>query len=42
VPPAYSNAIWVEKLYMAHILDHPRYGDYDGLVRRPRMDLETT
>lgn len=40
VPPPYSNAIWVEKLYMAHILDHPRYGDYDGLVRRPRMDLQ--
>jgi hypothetical protein len=40
VPPRYSNAIWVEKLYLAHILDHPRYGDYDGLVRRPRMDLQ--
>ncbi len=39
VPSRYSNAIWVEKLYMAHILDHPRYGEYDGLVRRPRMDL---
>ena len=39
VPPRYANANWVEKLYMAHILDHPRYGDYDGLVRRPRMDL---
>ncbi|NOZ50942.1 MAG: hypothetical protein GXP37_13005 [Chloroflexi bacterium] len=39
VPRRYTNAIWVDKLYMAHILDHPRYGDYDGLVRRPRMDL---
>jgi hypothetical protein len=24
----------VRKLYMAHILDHARYNDYDGLVRR--------
>ncbi len=39
VPPRYSNAIWVEKLYLAHILDHPQYNDYDGLVRRPNMDL---
>ncbi|RME45281.1 MAG: hypothetical protein D6791_11150 [Chloroflexi bacterium] len=39
VPPRYANAIWTEKLYLAHILDHPRYGDYDGLVRRARMDL---
>jgi len=28
------------KLYLAHILDHPRYNDYDGLVRRPRLDLK--
>lgn len=40
VPPRYADAIWVDKLYMAHILDHPRYNDYDGLVRRPRLDLQ--
>jgi hypothetical protein len=34
VPQRESHALWVRKLYMAHILDHPRYGDYDGLVRR--------
>lgn len=39
VPPRYAAAIWVDKLYMAHILDHPRYNDYDGLVLRPRLDL---
>jgi hypothetical protein len=34
VPERESRALWARKLYMAHILDHPRYGDYDGLVRR--------
>jgi hypothetical protein len=34
VPQHESQALWVRKLYMAHILDHPRYNDYDGLVRR--------
>jgi hypothetical protein len=26
---------WVEKYYLAHITDHPRYADPDGLLRRP-------
>lgn len=34
VPQRESRALWARKLYMAHILDHPRYSDYDGLVRR--------
>jgi hypothetical protein len=34
VPRCESQELWVRKLYMAHILDHPRYNDYDGLVRR--------
>jgi hypothetical protein len=34
VPRRESHALWPRKLYMAHILDHPRYADYDGLVRR--------
>ncbi|NOX62346.1 MAG: hypothetical protein GXP42_10455 [Chloroflexi bacterium] len=41
VPPRHFNAMWVEKFYMVHILDHPLYAAYDGLVRRPRMDLES-
>lgn len=28
------RARWARKLYLAHIHDHPRYADYDGLVRR--------
>jgi hypothetical protein len=34
VPPRESHALWPRKLFMAHVLDHPQYGDYDGLVRR--------
>jgi hypothetical protein len=34
VPQRESSALWPRKLFMTHILDHPRYGDYDGLVRR--------
>lgn len=34
VPQRESHALWTQKLYMAHILDHPRYADYDGLLRR--------
>jgi hypothetical protein len=34
VPRPEAHELWVRKLYMAHILDHPRYNDYDGLVRR--------
>jgi hypothetical protein len=34
VPQRESHALWPRKLYLAHIIDHPRYSDYDGLVRR--------
>jgi hypothetical protein len=34
VPERESRAMWPRKLYLAHIIDHPRYSDYDGLVRR--------
>jgi hypothetical protein len=33
VPERDSRALWPRKLYMAHFMDHPRYSDYDGLVR---------
>lgn len=35
LPPRYANDEWVEEMYMAHIFEHPLYGQYDGLVRRP-------
>jgi hypothetical protein len=34
VPKRETHALWPRKLHMAHILDHPRYSDYDGLLRR--------
>jgi len=40
VPGPYQHANWTEKLFMAHRLDHPRYNDYDGLVRQPTMDID--
>ncbi len=39
LPPRATRANWSEKVYLAHILDHPRYGNPDGLVQRARMDL---
>jgi hypothetical protein len=35
VPRAYFDAMWVDKCYMAHILDHPLYAAYDG-TGKPR------
>ena len=35
LPPRYAPGEWVEEMYMAHLFDHPCYGRYDGLVRRP-------
>jgi hypothetical protein len=35
LPPRHANDEWVEKMYMAHLFEHPMYGQYDGLVRRP-------
>jgi hypothetical protein len=39
VPTSCMDANWVEKAYMVHVLDHPLYNKYDGLVRRERFDL---
>jgi hypothetical protein len=26
-------------MYMAHIVEHPLYNEWDGLLRRTRLDL---
>lgn len=39
LPRKYREANWTEKLFMAHIVEHPLYNEWDGLVRRARMDL---
>jgi hypothetical protein len=35
LPARQAGAEWVEEMFIAHILDHPLYGHFDGLVRRP-------
>ncbi|MGH8531799.1 MAG: hypothetical protein ACREV1_03480 [Gammaproteobacteria bacterium] len=39
VPKPFANERWVDKLFMAHILDHDLYSRSDGLTRIPRLDL---
>jgi len=39
LPREVVQANWSEKMFMAHILDHPLYNKVDGLVCTPRMDL---
>ena len=40
VPSRCAGDLWVEKMHLAHILDHPRYGEPDGLTRVARKDLD--
>jgi hypothetical protein len=39
VPRRCADDAWVERFYMAHILDHELYGHNDGLVRLAKLDL---
>jgi hypothetical protein len=39
VPRRCARDLWVEKMHLAHILDHPLYGKPDGLASVPRRDL---
>lgn len=39
VPSRCIADLWVEKMHLAHILDHPLYGKPDGLLRVARKDL---
>jgi hypothetical protein len=39
VPTRCARDLWVEKMHLAHILDHPLYGRPDGLTRVARKDL---
>lgn len=40
LPDRFRNHPWPSKLFMGHILDHPRYNDWDGQVRSARLDLK--
>jgi hypothetical protein len=39
VPARCAMDLWVEKMHLAHVLDHPFYGEPDGLNRIARKDL---
>jgi hypothetical protein len=39
VPSRCIADLWVEKMHLAHVLDHPLYGKPDGLLRVARKDL---
>lgn len=39
VPRRYAGEIWVHMIYMAHILNHSRYCDDDGMVTRKSENL---
>jgi hypothetical protein len=39
VPTRSADDAWVNRFYMAHILDHESYGRNDGLTKVPRFDL---
>lgn len=37
----FKSASWNEQFFMAHVFDHPFYGENDGLSRMKRLDLRT-
>jgi hypothetical protein len=39
LPSRCARDLWVDKMHLAHILDHPLYGEPDGLTRVARKDL---
>ncbi len=40
MPAQFANEMWVEKFWLAHIFDHPLYGQRDNLVRRHNLELQ--
>lgn len=39
VPAAHRHAPWPEALHLVHVLDHPRYAEYEGTAITTRLDL---
>ena len=39
VPRRYSKADWIDEAFLIHVLDHPNYNAYDGLVKSEQMEL---
>ncbi len=39
LPRRDREANWTEKMFMAHLVEHPSYDRWDGLLRRAQLDL---
>jgi hypothetical protein len=39
VPAAHRHDPWPEALHLVHVLDHPRYAEYEGTAISTRLDL---
>lgn len=39
LPPKFKDSMWTEKMFMAHIFDHPLYSEFDGLARNRQLAL---
>ncbi len=39
VPPQHRHDPWPESLHLVHVLDHPRYAEYEGTAITTRLDL---
>ena len=40
VPQEFSNDRWIEMLQIAHLFDHPAYGQLDHVHRHPVLDID--
>jgi hypothetical protein len=39
LPRKLREANWTEKMFMTHVVEHPLYNEWDGMLRRARLDL---
>lgn len=39
LPRLARDANWTEKMFMTHVVEHPRYNQWDGLLRTTQRDL---
>jgi len=38
-PVEHREDMWTDQFFLAHILDHPKYGEYDGLIRIDDLNI---
>jgi hypothetical protein len=39
MPKRFANEMWLDKYWIAHLFDHPLYGQRDNLVKQHNLDL---